>query len=159
AVLGAHVLTSAALQDQTNVNIGIARLLPVEYGASRAQVIAGVCAIDAVDRILPEKAFLGGVLHGQAAELFQFQLVHALGGLEEEIDCSSILADWKGLGFGQTNILGNQLECKIGFGAGRLEFALELDYILHIRRQISRCTTNEFKDVLLKDFAIHLGSD
>src|SRR5437870_590388 len=52
AVLRAHVFAAPAFEDQTHMNVRIARLFPMENWTAGSQVIAGIFAINAINRIL-----------------------------------------------------------------------------------------------------------
>src|SRR5262249_51178500 len=92
-VLGAHVFAPAALEDQPDVDVILAMLVPVEDRAPGAQVGAGVATREAVHRVLAEVALGGGVSDGVAGGVGQRELVEPDRGLDVEGDRSGVLAD------------------------------------------------------------------
>src|SRR5262249_54693337 len=67
-ILRAHVLAAAALENQPDVHVILAMLVPVKHRTARAQVITGVPPRDAIDRVLPEVSLLSRLHHGIAAD-------------------------------------------------------------------------------------------
>jgi len=80
--------------------------------AARAEIIARVGAVHAVDRILAKIASLCGVLHRILAKLFEVELIDALRGLEVEIDRSRVLADGQRSGLRQPDVLSTNSNAK-----------------------------------------------
>ena len=130
-------------------------LFPMENGASRSKVIARIGAVDAIDGVLPQITLLRCVLHGLPAKVLEFELINVAWRLKEEVNGAGILADGKGFGLCEADVLGYQFQSEVRLGAGSLEFTLKLDDIFHVWRQKGRRPTDKFKYVLLEELTIH----
>src|SRR5262249_49818876 len=93
AVLRAHVLATAALQDQADLNVGIGRLLPVENRTSGPKIVARVGSINAVDGVLPQITFCRRSLDRLTTEFLKFELIHSTGRFKVKADRPGVLAN------------------------------------------------------------------
>src|SRR5215813_607602 len=104
AVLRTHVFATTALQNEPDVDVTVPRGFPMKHRTARAEVISGVMAGDAVDRILSQIAFLSGFFHGFLCPLLELELIHILRDFEIKRNRSGVLADGKGLRLGKANV-------------------------------------------------------
>ena len=98
------------------MDVGIACLFPVKSRTSRAQIVSGVLAVDAVDRVLSQVSERGRLLHGLAAHVSKLDLIDTHGCVDVEADRSGVLADRQRFRLGQTDVLGHEFQREVRLG-------------------------------------------
>src|SRR5215831_11224781 len=141
------------------MDVRVPCLLPMENRAAWSKVIAGVCSIDAVYRILAQITFCRSVLHGLTTKLFKFELIDTEWRLEIKANSPRILADRQRPCLCESDILRNQFQSKVGLRPGCFKFSLKVYDAFDIRRQESRRPSNEFQNIFAEYFAVHTRSD
>src|SRR5262249_45916367 len=104
-ILGAHVLATAAFEDEANIDRIFAMLMPVEHRPDGAQIVPAVAAGDAIDGILPQITEPRRFHDGIAADFLQLQLIEPDRRANVEGNRPRILANRGAEAFGQADIL------------------------------------------------------
>jgi hypothetical protein len=86
----------------------------VKYRASGAEIVTGVGAVNAIDRILAQITLYRCLLDRIPGEFFKFELIHSARRLEVKTDRSRALADRQRPRLRQSDVLGNQFRRKVG---------------------------------------------
>ena len=125
-------------------------LVKMNGGRAGTDVGAVVLAGEGIHGVLAEEALLGGELDGLAGGLLEGGLVEADGAIDVEDDAAGVLADGLGLGFGQRDVLLDDLHRASGDGALLFTFERIEDGLVHVVRDFGRGAADEFQQRVLQ---------
>ena len=113
-----------------------------------AQVVAGVLAVERIDRVGAQVGLFGGFGHRGLDLLAQLARAPALGVAHEEDRRAGILADGGGIAPGHLDVFQDGFQRVVGRRAGFFLGQGLAQHFFHIRRQVGRCKSHQFKNFL-----------